>query len=64
MNSTTTQNTPRALRMLTIREVAATGLLPEHTLRTLVKDGQAPCITVGNRVYINFDKLVAQLAAL
>lgn len=50
--------------MLTIREVAATGLLPEHALRTLVKAGFVPHIKVGNRAYIDYDKLVAQLAGI
>lgn len=51
-------------RMMTIREVAKTGLLPEHALRTMVKCGQAPHIQVGSRVLINYDKLIAQLNAL
>ena len=46
-------------RMMTIREVAKTGLLPEHALRTMVKTGQAPHIQVGSRVLINYDKLIA-----
>ena len=48
-------------RMMTIREVASTGLLPEHALRTMVKTGQAPYILVGSRALINYDKLIAQL---
>lgn len=59
-----TSSENRAPRMLTIRECAATGLMPEHALRTMVKCNQAPHITVGSRVYINFDKLVEQLSAL
>lgn len=51
-------------RMMTIREVAKTGLLPEHALRTMVKTGQAPHIQVGSRVLINYDKLIAQLNSL
>lgn len=58
---TNSTNTPR---MMTIREIARTGLLPEHALRTLVKTGQAPCILVGTKAFINYDKLVEQLGAL
>lgn len=55
---TTTTTVPR---MMTIRRVAATGILPEHTIRSMVKDGSAPFIMCGNRALINFDKLVRML---
>lgn len=61
MNQNQETQTPR---MMTIRQIAATGLLPEHALRTMVKTGQAPAIQVGNRALINYDKLIAQLEAL
>lgn len=48
-------------RMLTIREVAKTGLLPENALRTMVKEGRAPHIKVGAKALINYDKLVQML---
>lgn len=51
-------------RMLTIREVAKTGLLPEHALRLMWKQGKLPGITVGNKALINFDALVDQLHSL
>ena len=50
--------------MLTIREIARTGLLPEHALRLLLKDGKLPVIFVGKKALINFDRLCDQLAAL
>lgn len=53
-----------APRMMTIREVAATGLLSEYTLRMMCKRGELPCIKVGNRVLINFEKLVEKLNSL
>ena len=46
--------------MMTIRQVAATGLLPENALRTLEKQGRLPSIKVGNVVYVNFDLLCEQ----
>ena len=53
-------------RMMTIRQVAATGLLPEHALRLMAKAGQLPCITVGEtrKILVNYDKLLTQLANL
>ena len=31
-------------RMMTVREVAATGLLPEHALRVMLKKGTLPAV--------------------
>ncbi len=53
-------------RMMTIRQVAQTGILPEHSLRLMAKAGQLPCITVGEtrKILVNYDKLLDQLASL
>ncbi len=51
-------------KMLTIREVAKTGLLSEYALRQLCKQGKVPCITVNNKVLINFDAFVERLQHL
>ena len=51
-------------RLMTVRQIAATGLMPEHALRTLVKTGRAPSFKVGNKNLINYDKLVEQLWTL
>lgn len=48
-------------KILTIRQVAATGALSEHALRLLQKQGRLPCLYVGNRCLVNYDKLLAQL---
>ncbi len=56
------QNLPK---MMTIRQVAKTGLLSEYALRQLCKQGKVPCITVGaGKVLINFDSFVQQLQQL
>ena len=47
--------------MMTIREIAKTGLLSEHALRLLLKEGKLPVIYVGNKALINYDKLCEQL---
>ena len=51
-------------RMMTIREIARTGLLSEYALRLLSKQGKLPAIRVGNKALVNFDKLCAQLECL
>lgn len=51
----------RPPRMLTIRETARTGVLPEHALRAGVKRGEIPHIMVGTKALINFDKLLKVL---
>ena len=56
-----TNEVTNAPRMLTIREAARTGILPEHAIRQGVKRGEIPHITVGNKALINFDKLVQML---
>lgn len=56
--------THRQPHMMTIRQVAATGILPENALRTLEKQGRLPSIKVGNVVYVNFDLLCEQFNSL
>ena len=46
---------------MTIREVAKTGILSEHTIWMMVKAGEVPHIMVGNRVLINYPKFIEQL---
>ncbi len=51
-------------KMMTIRQIAATGILPEHTIRILVKAGKIPHLTVGRKVLINFDTVLKMLESL
>ena len=44
-----------------IRQVAATGLLPEYRLRLMEKAGELPCIYAGKKCLINVDLLVSKL---
>ena len=48
-------------RFMTIRQVAATNLLPEYLLRRMEKQGRLPCVYSGKKCLINFDRLVEQL---
>lgn len=50
--------------MMTIREIARTGLLAEHALRLLLKQGKLPAIYIGKKALVNFDILCTQLQQL
>lgn len=51
-------------QMLTVRETAKTGILPEHAIRRLLKAGKLPAMFVGSKAFINYDKLCQQLDEL
>ena len=51
----------KAGKFLTIREVARTGLISEYRLRLRVAAKTVPFIYTGNRVLINYPRLVEQL---
>ncbi len=51
-------------KMMTVREIARTGLLSEYALRTMLKEGKLPAIYVGNKALINYDRLCEALAGL
>lgn len=51
-------------KMMTIRQTAATGILPEAALRRMVKDGTIPAIYSGTKAFINFDRLCEMLSRL
>lgn len=48
-------------KMMTIREVAKTGILSEYAIRKMVREGKCLHIMVGTKALINFDKLVEML---
>lgn len=47
--------------LMSIRQVAHTGLISEYSLRQLVRLDQVPYIRVRSKVLINFDALLRQL---
>ena len=51
-------------KMMSIKEIAQTGLMSEYALRLLFKQGKLPCVMVGAKALVNFDKLVEQLNSL
>ena len=48
--------------MLTVRQVAKRGILPERALRRLVSLGKIPVVRSGKTQYINFTSLIDQLS--
>lgn len=44
-------------KMLSIKETAKTGILPETALRTLVKQNKIPGIYVGTKFLVNYNAL-------
>lgn len=59
MNATATAE--RRPRMMRIREVAATGVLSEYTLRTLYHNGELPGIQLKKQFLVNYDALLDML---
>ena len=51
-------------KMMTVREIARTGLMSEHALRLMLKAGKLPAIFIGNKALINYDKLCDDLSAI
>lgn len=47
--------------MMTVRQVASTGILPENAIRVLLKQGKLPAVYSGNTAYIHFEKFVEYL---
>ena len=48
-------------KMMTVRQVAKTGMISEYALRQLIKQGKIPCIALEHKVLINFDAFVEQI---
>ena len=57
-------DTEKKIEFLTIRQVAARGVLPEHALRRMSKENKLPQIKIGAKVLINYQKLIEQLQSL
>lgn len=48
-------------KFFTIRQTAATGILPENRIRLMVAQGKCPGIRSGNRFLVNVDALAEML---
>ncbi|MFI3140802.1 MAG: DNA-binding protein [Clostridia bacterium] len=51
-------------KFMSIQEIATTGIMPEHALRTLVKQGKIPHIKIGVKALINYAELITTLNEL
>lgn len=49
--------------LMTIREVARTGVLSEYALRKLAKEGALPGIEIGTKLLVNYEALIEMLCA-
>ena len=63
-NMTNNSNTPHLPRMMTVRQVAATGILPESAIRNMLRENKIPAVYSGKKAFINFDLLCQQLSNL
>lgn len=61
MNGSNTET--KVPRMMRIREVAATGILSEYSLRALYHNGELPGIQLNKQFLVNYDALCAKLNA-
>lgn len=50
--------------MMTVRQIAKTGLLPENAIRVMLKNGQIKAVYSGRKALINFDNLCEYLKTL
>jgi excisionase family DNA binding protein len=57
-------NTLNIPKMMTVREIAKTGLLPENTIRVMLRNGQIQAVYSGRKALINFDNLCEYLRTL
>ena len=57
-------NTTNIPRMMTISQIAKTGLMPENALRVMLKDGLIKAVYSGRKAFINYDNLCAYLCTL
>ena len=51
-------------KLMTIPQIARTGLLSITALRTLQAENQLPCIKIRSRTYVNYDLLLRMLDSL
>ena len=50
--------------MMTVKQIAKTGLMPENAFRQLLKEGKLPVVYIGKKALINYSKLCELLNRL
>ncbi len=51
-------------KMMTIRQIASTGILPESAIRNMLKNGEIHAVYSGKKAFINFDNFCAYLESV
>lgn len=51
-------------KMMTIREIARTGLLSEHALRLLTKQGKLPALYINSKCLLDYNTVVEYIGLL
>jgi len=51
-------------RLMSVKEMAKTGIMPENAIRVLLKQGKLPAIYSGKKAIINFDLMCEQFRNL
>lgn len=51
-------------KMMTIAQIAKTGLLPENALRVMLKEGVIKAIYSGKKAFVNYDNLCEYLRGI
>ena len=51
-------------QMMTIHQIAQTGLLPENAIRVMLRNGDIKAVYSGSKAFINFENLCNKLAKL
>lgn len=58
------EETKKLPQMMTVRQIAKTGLLPENAIRVMLKNGQIKAVYSDRKALINFDNLCEYLKTL
>ena len=58
------ENKSNIPKFMSVKQVAATGILTEHCLRRMLKEGKIPAIYTGKKALINFELLCKQLNSI
>jgi hypothetical protein len=61
MQAENTERGPEVPEMISIRQAAKRGILPERALRRFVASGQIPTVRSGRTMYVNYTQLLDDL---
>ena len=50
--------------MMTVTELAKTGIITEHAIRQMLKQNKLPVLYIGKKALINYEKTVEMLQSL